>query len=621
MRYVRGTQVLTLAAMFEAKFQTFRDEGDKTQSASRLAALRAELKRQMLDGFIFSRADEHQNEYVPPCEERVAWLTGFTGSAATIVVLADKAALFTDGRYTLQAKEQIDGKLFSIAHMIEHPAAKWLAENLPAGAALGYDPWRTTAEGVERLEKAAKEAGSRLVAVKENPVDAIWRERPVPPLTPVVLHGLQYAGEDAAKKIARIREVLGKEKIGVAVLSDPASVAWTFNIRGNDVAHTPLPLSWAILPREGEPQLFVDGRKLSNEVRDELAKLADIREPREFEVELHEAARGKAVRLDQATAPAKLAGIVEAAGGSISKGADPVTNLKAIKNETEIAGMRAAHLRDGAALTRYLAWLDREAPGGKISEIDAVAALETFRRETGKLKEISFPTISGAGPNGAIVHYRVTETTNRKLKPGELFLVDSGAQYEDGTTDVTRTVAIGEPSAEMRERFTLVLKGHIAVARAIFPEGTNGAQLDPFARRALWEAGLDFDHGTGHGVGSYLSVHEGPARISKLGAAPLLPGMILSNEPGYYKAGAYGIRIENLLLVEKRKHGIEKPLLGFETLTFAPIDRRLIDAKRMTQEEIAWLDAYHAEVRAKIGPQLGAEDRRWLEAATAPLQA
>jgi Xaa-Pro aminopeptidase len=607
--------------MFEAKFQTFKDEGDKSQSGARLQALRAELTRQGLDAFIFSRADEHQNEYVPPCEERVAWLTGFTGSAAVVTVLADKAALFTDGRYTLQAKDQIDTALFSIEHMVEKPASKWLAEKLPTGAALGYDPWRTTADGVERLEKAAKEAGSRLVAVKENPVDAIWRDRPAPPLTPVVLHGVNFSGEESAKKITRIREVLAKEKVGVAVLSDPASVAWTFNIRGADVAHTPLPLSWAILPREGEPQLFVDARKLSNEVRDTLAKLADIREPRELEVELHEAARGKSVRLDSPTAAAKLAEIVQQAGGSISKGADPVTNLKAIKNETEIAGMRAAHLRDGVALTRYLAWLTREALGGKISEIDAVAALETFRRETGKLKEISFPTISGAGPNGAIVHYRVTEATNRKLQSGELFLVDSGGQYEDGTTDVTRTVAIGRPTAEMRERFTLVLKGHIAIARAVFPAGTNGAQLDPFARRPLWEAGLDFDHGTGHGVGSYLSVHEGPARISKLGSAPLLPGMILSNEPGYYKAGAYGIRIENLLLVEKRDAGIEKPLLGFETLTFAPIDLSLVETKLMTPEELTWLNDYHAEVRAKIAPQLDARDRQWLEQATVLLKA
>lgn len=607
--------------MFEAKFQTFKDEGDKTQSAARLALLRAELKRQGLDAFIFSRADEHQNEYVPPSEERVAWLTGFTGSAAIVVVLADKAALFTDGRYTLQAKDQIDTKLFVIEHMVDKPASKWLSENLSTGAALGYDPWRTTADGVERLEKAAKEAGARLVAVKENPLDAVWRDRPTPPLTPVVLHDKKFSGEEAAKKIARIREVLAKEKIGVAVLSDPASVAWTFNIRGNDVAHTPLPLSWAIVPHEGGPQLFIDARKLSNEVRNALGKLADVREPRELEVELHEAARGKSVRLDQSTAPSKLAEIVKAAGGSISKGADPVTNLKAVKNETEITGMRAAHLRDGIALTRYLAWLDREAPSGKISEIDAVAALETFRRETGKLKEISFPTISGAGPNGAIVHYRVTEATNRKLKSGELFLVDSGAQYEDGTTDVTRTVAIGKPSDEMRERFTLVLKGHIAVARAVFPEGTNGAQLDPFARRALWEAGLDFDHGTGHGVGSYLSVHEGPARISKLGNAALVPGMILSNEPGYYKAGSYGIRIENLLLVEKRKNGAEKQLLGFETLTFAPIDLRLIDTKLMSAEEIAWLNGYHAEVRAKISAQLDAAERNWLDQATAPLKA
>jgi Xaa-Pro aminopeptidase len=606
--------------MFEAKFQTFKDEGDKTQSAARLQRLRAELGRQGLNAFIFSRADEHQNEYVPPSEERVAWLTGFTGSAAVVAVLPQKAALFTDGRYTLQAKDQIDGSLFSIEHMIEKPASKWLAENLSTGSVLGYDPWRTTPEGVERMEKAAKEAGARLVAVKENPLDKIWSERPAPPLTPVVLHEAKFSGEDASKKIARIREVLAKEKIGVAVLSDPASVAWTFNIRGNDVAHTPLPLSWAILPREGEPQLFIDARKLSNEVRDALSKLADVREPRELEVELHEAARGKSVRLDSATAPAKLADIVLAAGGSISKGADPVTNLKAVKNDTEIAGMRAAHLRDGAALTRYLTWLDREAASGNISEIDAVAALESFRRDTGKLKEISFPTISGAGPNGAIVHYRVTEATNRKLKEGELFLVDSGAQYEDGTTDVTRTVAIGKPSEEMRERFTLVLKGHIALARAVFPAGTNGAQLDPFARRALWEAGLDFDHGTGHGVGSYLSVHEGPARISKLGTAPLLPGMILSNEPGYYKAGAYGIRIENLLLVEKRQGGIERPLLGFETLTLAPIDRHLIEPKLMTAEETGWLDKYHAQVREKIGPQLDAAERKWLEQATAPLK-
>jgi Xaa-Pro aminopeptidase len=607
--------------MFEAKFQSFRDEGDKTRSATRLKTLRAELERRGLDGFIFSRADEHQNEYVPPSEERVAWLTGFTGSAAIVVVLKDKAVLFTDGRYTLQAKDQIDGKLFSIEHMVENPTSKWLAANLPTGAALGYDPWRSTADGIERLEKAAKEAGARLVAVDGNPIDAIWSDRPTPPLTPVVLHGMNFSGETAEKKLARIRDVLAKEKIGVAVLSDPASVAWTFNIRGADVAHTPLPLSWSILPREGTPQLFIDGRKLSNEVRATLAKLADIREPRELEVELHEAARGKNVRLDSATAPKKLAEVVEQAGGSVSKGADPVTNLKAIKNETEIVGMRAAHQRDGAALTRFLAWLDREAPGGKITEIDAVAALETFRRETGKLKDISFPTISGSGPNGAIVHYRVTEATNRKLGNGELFLIDSGAQYEDGTTDVTRTVAIGEPSAEMRARFTLVLKGHIAIARAVFPEGTAGAQLDPFARRALWEAGVDFDHGTGHGVGSYLSVHEGPARISKLGTAPLKAGMILSNEPGYYKAGAYGIRTENLLLVGRRPAvaGAEKPLLGFETLTFAPIDRRLIEPKLLDADEAAWLDAYHARVRELLAPQLDGADRRWLEQATAAL--
>jgi len=406
-------------------------------------------------------------------------------------------------------------------------------------------------------------------------------------------------------------------------VSDPHAVAWTFNIRGADVAHTPLPLAFAIVAQAGRPSLYVNGRKLSQAVRSRLETLADLREPSEFAPALETLGRRKAtVRLDQATAADALARLITSHGGKVTRGACPIALMKAVKNEVEIAGARAAHIRDGAAVTRFLAWFDREAPGGKLTEIDAVAALESFRRETGLLKDISFPTIAAAGPDGAIVHYRVTRESNRVIAPGELFLIDSGAQYEDGTTDVTRTVVVGEPTAEMRDRFTHVLKGHIAVARALFPEGTTGAQLDSFARQFLWAQGLDFDHGTGHGVGSYLSVHEGPAHISKLGTTALKPGMILSNEPGYYKSGAYGIRIENLLLVVRAAPvaGAEKPLNAFERLTLAPIDRRLIAAEMLTPEEAAWLDGYHARVRDTLSPLVESETRTWLAAATRALE-
>jgi Xaa-Pro aminopeptidase len=453
-------------------------------------------------------------------------------------------------------------------------------------------------------------------------VDTIWIDRPDLPLSQVVLYDGIFAGEGAEEKLRRIRTELEKAKLAAAILSDPSSVAWTFNIRGTDVAHTPLPISWAIVPREGKPSLIVDARKLSNQVRDVLSKLATILELAEFDAVLAKiSGGGKTIRLDQATASRHLANIVEKSGGVVSNGADPVTRMKAIKNHTEIEGARAAHKRDGAALTRFLAWLEHEAQKGKLTEIDAVAALETFRRETGKLKDVSFPTIAGSGPNGAIVHYHVNRKSNRELGANELFLIDSGAQYEDGTTDVTRTVAIGEPSHEMRQRFTLVLKGHIAIARSVFPEGTNGAQIDSFARAPLWTAGLDYDHGTGHGVGTYLSVHEGPARISKLGTVKLEAGMILSNEPGYYKTGAYGIRTENLILVVPGPvpAGGEKKLLGFETLTLAPIDRRLILPSDLTLEELTWIDKYHRRVRTEIEPLLDARSRKWLNAATAPL--
>jgi Xaa-Pro aminopeptidase len=608
--------------MFEARLQTFDDSGERAASAGRLAALRAELKRSNLDGFIVPRADRHQNEYVPPSEERLVWLTGFSGSAGAAIVLPDRAVIFVDGRYLLQVRDQVDTSLFAVEHLVENPPDKWIEANLSKGARLGYDPWLHTADGAEKLAKAAAAAGATLVPADPNPIDAVWSDRPAPPLGPVTVHDLKFAGEPAAEKLARLQAEIAKLKADALVVSDPHNVAWTFNVRGSDVSHTPLPLAFATVPREGRASIYIDGRKLSNEVRDTLEALADVREPGAFEADLTALGAAKAaVRLDSATATDALSRLIGNAGGTITRAADPITLMKAVKNETEIAGARAAHTRDGAAVANFLAWFDREAPKGQLTEIDAVAALETFRRATGLLKELSFPTISGAGPNGAIVHYRVTRGTNRTISPGELFLVDSGAQYRDGTTDITRTIAVGTPTAEMRERFTRVLKGHIAIARAIFPDGTTGAQLDPFARQYLWGAGIDFDHGTGHGVGSYLSVHEGPARISRLGTAPLKRGMILSNEPGYYKTGAYGIRIENLVLVTKTEvAGAEKEVNAFETLTFAPIDRRLVDPGLMTPDEIGWLDAYHARVAEKLLPLVAAETRPWLEAATRPLR-
>jgi Xaa-Pro aminopeptidase len=609
--------------MFEARFQTFDDRSEPAATPSRVEALRAELRRRGLDGFIVPHADWYQNEYLPPSEERLAWLTGFSGSAGVVVVLADRAVLFVDGRYQLQAREQVDTAIFSIEHLVERPPETWLEQNLAAGTRLGYDPWLHTIGAAEKLANACAAAGASLVAVESNPLDTIWSDRPAPPLGPVVLHDVRFAGEEAAAKLGRVAAEVEKARADALVVSDPHAVAWAFNIRGSDVAHTPLPLAFALVPKEGRAAIYVDGRKLANTVRDRLEELADVREPTALEADLARlGAAGRTVRLDQATAADALARIVTGAGGKISRGADPIALMKAIKNTTEIEGARAAHRRDGAAVARFLAWFDREAPRGSLTEIDAVAALESFRRDTGLLKDVSFPTIAGSGPNGAIVHYRVTRASNRRINPGELFLVDSGGQYEDGTTDITRTVAVGASTHEMRERFTRVLKGHIAIARALFPDGTSGAQLDSFARQYLWAAGLDFDHGTGHGVGSYLSVHEGPARISKLGTATLKRGMIISNEPGYYRTGAYGIRIENLVLVTAAPPvaGAEKELNAFETLTLAPIDRRLVLPALLTSDERRWLDNYHERVAATLTPIVDADTRAWLAAATRPLE-
>jgi Xaa-Pro aminopeptidase len=606
--------------MFEARFQSFDDSSERAQSAARVAELRAELGRRGLDGFMVPRADRQQNEYLPASEERLAWLTGFTGSAGAAAVLSDRAALFVDGRYTVQASSQVDSNIFSLEHMVEHPAEQWLEQNLKNGAKLGYDPWLHTSEQVEKLKKACASAGAELVAIDSNPIDALWRDRPQPPSGAVSLREPKLAGETAPDKLKRIRAELKKLRADAILVSDPQNVAWAFNIRGTDITHTPLVLAFALIPGEGRPSLYVSAAKLTNNVRHALEEFADIRAADDLAGDLGKLGE-KTVRLDQASAADAFTRMLAGVGSKPQRGPDPITLLKATKNHAEIVGSRAAHKRDGAAVVHFLAWFDREAPSGKLTEIDAVEALETFRRETGALKDISFPTISGAGPNGAIVHYRVTRTSNRRIGRNELFLIDSGAQYEDGTTDITRTIIVGEPSEQMRDRFTRVLKGHIAIATAVFPENTSGAQLDPLARTALWQAGLDFDHGTGHGVGSYLSVHEGPARISKLGTVALRRGMILSNEPGYYKTACYGIRIENLVLVIAAPEpvGAEKPLNAFETLTLAPIDRRLIDSQMLTSKERCWLDSYHKRVHEILGPLVDRPTRKWLEQATKPL--
>jgi len=600
-------------------FQSFDDTADPSLGVERLARLRAELKKRGLDGFLVPRADEHQGEYVPPHAERLRWLTGFNGSAGLAIVLLDKAAIFIDGRYTLQVRSQVDTDAFAPKHLIDEPPARWIEENLPKGAKLAYDPWLHTVDAVTRYRAAAEKAGASLVAVESNPLDAVWNDQPAPPTAPVEPHHLNYAGEAVADKLKRLSAQLKKDGVEAALLTMPDSIAWALNIRGQDVSHSPLPLSFAILHADAKAELFIDPRKLSDATRAHLGNQIAISPPDELLSALDVLGAANAnVLVDPATCASLLFDRLVGAGAQVKRGADPCELPKACKNEAELHGMRKAHERDGLALTRFLAWLAHTSAKGGLDEITAAKKLESFRAETGELKDLSFDTISGAGEHGAIVHYRVTSGTNRQLKPGELFLLDSGAQYLDGTTDVTRTIAIGTPDAEQRDRFTRVLKGHIAIATARFPEGTSGAQLDALARLALWKSGLDYDHGTGHGVGSYLSVHEGPQRISKISSVPLKPGMILSNEPGYYKTGAYGIRIENLLVVSAPANieGGERPMMGFETLTLAPIDLNLVERALLTDEEADWLNAYHRRVREAHEMHLDAETANWLEQAT-----
>jgi Xaa-Pro aminopeptidase len=600
------------------------DEGRaiyRGDTAERLASLRAELKRRGVDGFLVPRTDEYQGEYVPESAQRLTWLTGFTGSAGLAIVLPDTAAMFTDGRYTLQAAAEVDGTLFQRRHITEEPPTAWIAAELKPGQTLAYDARLHTLGELERYRAAAEKAGGKLAAFDGNAVDAVWTDRPAPPLAPVVAQPMEFAGESAESKRRRIAAAVVEAGAHAAVLTSVDSIAWLLNIRGGDVPHTPLPLSFAVLHRDASVDLFIDARKLTLGLDAHLGGAVRIADQAAFGPFLEKlAADGKRVLADPASA---AAWVFDRLGKAVLRGTDPCQLPKACKNAVELQGTRDAHRRDGAALTRFLAWLARESAGGTLREIEVSDRLEAFRREGANFRDLSFPTISGAGANGAIVHYRASPSTERVLELGSLYLVDSGAQYLDGTTDVTRTVAIGTPTAEMKDRFTRVLKGHIALALCHFPKGTSGSQLDALARASLWQAGLDYDHGTGHGVGAYLGVHEGPQRISKMPSAQaLLPGMIVSNEPGYYKTDAYGIRIENLVVVEKLDGVGEagREFYGFETITLAPIDRNAIDASLLSPDETAWLDAYHARVRESLTPLVDAETKAWLATATMPLK-
>jgi Xaa-Pro aminopeptidase len=593
--------------------------------ADRLAALREQLKSEKLDGFVVPLTDEHMSEYVGSYAQRLQWLTGFKGSAGSAVVLPEQAAIFVDGRYTLQVRQQVSADDWSYQSVPETSVTDWLRDHAPKGARIGYDPWLHTRDWVKKAKEALATRGAELVPVGENPIDKIWIDRPEASKAKLVVQPDEYAGQSAAEKRTDIAEWLEKHDADAAVLSALDSIAWAFNVRGQDVTHTPVALAYAIVNKDGTADLFVAEEKVGPDVRQHLGNGVRLHDRYAFEGALSEF-KGKTVAVDPERAVSAIFDALDKAGAKILPLRDPVVLPKALKNKVEIAGQQAAQTRDGAVIARFLHWIDEEAPKGDVDELGASDRLEALRRENPELRDLSFDSISGAGPNGAIVHYKSSEKTNRKLETGTLYLIDSGGQYVDGTTDITRTVPIGEPTDEMCDRFTRVLKGHIAVATAVFPKGTRGTQLDSFARRPLWDAGLDYAHGTGHGVGSFLAVHEGPQRIAPVtssqsgGDEPLAAGMIISNEPGYYKTGEYGIRIENLVLVvDVHIDGEEKEMLGFETLTFAPIDRRLIVKAMLSPEELAWLNAYHRQVLEKIGPSLTGSDRTWLDEACAPI--
>ncbi|MGE0237288.1 MAG: aminopeptidase P family protein [Parvibaculaceae bacterium] len=605
-------------------FQSFDDVSEGHLSPERVTRLRDELQRRNLDGFIIPRQDEFQGEYVASYAERLRWLTGFAGSWGLAILMRDRGAIFVDGRYTIQVRQQVDTSLFTPRHLVEEPPSEWLEKELKPGEVVGYDPWLMTADQIARFEKAAVKAGAQLTPVESNPIDAVWTDQPARPAKPVSVQPTQFSGKSAKDKLADVSSVLDKAKADAVVVTQPDSVAWAFNIRGGDVAYTPVVLSYAILHRQGEAELFIDATKLPEDAVAHLEGVARIRAPREIEASLAALGQRKArVQIDPDWAPEKIRAVLAASGAEILHGKDPCVLPKARKNAVEQEGARAAQKRDGVAMARFLCWLDEAAPSGSETEVTVARKLAEVRAAGGMLKDLSFDSISGVGPHAAIPHYHVSKASALPLKKNEIYLIDSGAQYQDGTTDITRTVIIGAPTAEMKDRFTRVLKGMIALSRIRFPKGTCGSQLDVLARQPLWMAGLDFDHGTGHGVGSYLSVHEGPARINKSDRTPLEPGMILSNEPGFYKEGQYGIRIENLILVREAEAvaGGERPMMSFETLTLCPIDRRLIAPALLSPEELAWLDAYHARVEREVGAFLDGKELAWLKRACAPLAA
>ena len=593
--------------------------------ADRLAALRVQLKEDRLDGFVVPLTDEHMSEYVGSYAQRLAWLTGFQGSAGSAVVLPEEAAIFTDGRYTIQVRQQVSPSEWSYQSVPETSVAKWLQENAPSGARIGYDPWLHTSDWVKQATVSLAAKGAELVPVKRNPIDAVWSDRPEPSKARLVVQPDELAGKNSAEKRHEMADWLHKEGADAAVLAALDSIAWTFNVRGADVTHTPVALAFALVNSDGTADLFVEGEKIGDDVRAHLGNGVRLHERSEFEPYL-KGLSGKLIAIDPERSVAAIYQALDEGGARLLSRRDPAILPKAVKNAVEVAGHKAAQARDGAAVSRFLRWVETEAPKGELDEMIAADKLLSFRENLGGLRDLSFDTISAFGPNGALPHYKGTAETNLPFKAGTLYLVDSGGQYQDGTTDITRTVPIGEPTVEMIDRNTRVLQGHIAIATALFPKGTRGSQLDSFARRPLWEAGCDYAHGTGHGVGAFLAVHEGPQRISPVGSSqsggdePLQPGMILSNEPGYYKPGEYGIRIENLVLVvEKDVPGADKEVLGFETLTFVPIEKKLIDATMLSDRELQWLNEYHAAVLALIGPQLEGEDREWLERQCAPL--
>jgi len=598
------------------KFQSFDDQSDPATCAPRLKLLRGELARRGLDGFIVPRADEHQGEYVPKRAERLAWLTAFTGSAGIAVVLADKAAIFVDGRYTLMVRGQVDTALIEPRDLVAEGPGAWLETNAPRSGKIGFDPWLHTAAAIDAMTASVAKAGATLIACTSNPIDAVWADQPDGPSAKAIPHRPNLAGEAAEAKRTRIAEDVKAKGADAVVITMPDSICWLLNIRGDDVPHTPFALSFAILYGDGTTDLFIDERKTSPELIQHLGNAVRLQAPAAFAPAL-DGLSGKTVAVDPNTAAAAIFASLDKAGAKVLRLADPCQLAKACKNSIEVEGMRKAHIRDGIAMAKFLCWLAKEAPKGGLDEIGAAEKLEAIRGESEYLTDLSFDSISAASEHAAIPHYRVTRSSNLPIKANEIYLIDSGGQYPDGTTDITRTVIVGTPSDEMKDRFTRVLKGHIALATAKFPEGTTGAALDAFARRPLWDAGLDYDHGTGHGVGSYLSVHEGPQNISKRPVTQALkPGMIVSNEPGYYKAGEYGIRIENLIVVQECAAGSERKMMEFETITLAPIDLDLVEPMLLTDEETNWLNAYHERVRETLERLVDDETRAWLDHAT-----